>query len=129
MNTNLIFSKKRRYVHYCTSKRGRWKDLCHPGDSTYGCMKRTLHQSSLASQEEDGVPDGMETCGTRCKARYREFLKPVSVEIGNIKLKYTGMNSFSGFKKKYERQKEVVLSNRETFRNSHMLKDTGAVIC
>lgn len=79
---------------------------------------------TLSKVDQQTVAD-METCGIKCKTKFRDFLKQIVIKVDNVELKYSGLHTFSGVRKQYERQKEVVLGNQERFSNSHMLKDTG----
>ena len=69
--------------------------------------------------------ENMESCGLKCKARFREFLKEAVIRTDIMDLRYSGINSFRGVGKMYVRQKEAVLDNKERFTNSHMLRNTG----
>ena len=66
-----------------------------------------------------------EDCGMKCRTVFRNYLKSVKIRIEDNELIYTGIQTFSLLKKRYERQKSVTLGNQEIFSNSHMLKDTS----
>lgn len=77
-----------------------------------------------ATPVDSSYSDDMENCGIKCKTGFRKFLRQIAVKVDSVNLKYSGLHTFTGVRKKYERQSEVVLRNQEIYSNSHMLKDT-----